>query len=462
VVVLKFGGTSVAEVEGIRRVAGIVAAEPRPRVVVVSALAGVTDALLTLASAGATIPGNPPPRALDALLRRHIAAAAMIRDRAARASLEHELYAIAGHVAATLESAPGRLSPRSRDDIAAAGELWSSRLLATVLRDRGVPAVWLDARHVMHTNSHHGNAAPNLDATRDAATRLVKPHLDRGEVVVLGGFIGSDPGGATTTLGRGGSDCSAAVLGACLDAEEIQIWTDVDGVLTADPRVVPHARVVPHLSYGEAHDLASAGAKVLHPGTIGPAVDRAIPVAVRNSHRPTAPGTVVSARRPAADAPLVAGLACRAGAVLFEVVAHERADVDEFVARVFGELELARVEAVLADLCGNRLVFTVHASERLDGLRRSLSKSAEVRVTEGLATVTVVGDGLITDPHLAADAARALRDVRVHLVAPPDGKRTLAFLVDGAQAALATSRLHDYFFGAARRRAAAQRPMVQA
>ena len=148
-VVLKFGGTSVGEVESIRRVAGIVAAERRPRLVVVSALAGVTDALLNLASAGPTIPGNPPPRALDALLRRHIAAAGMIRDRAARATLEHEIYAIAGRVAATLESAPGRLSPRACDEVAAAGELWSSRLLAAVLRDRGVPVVWVDARQAM-------------------------------------------------------------------------------------------------------------------------------------------------------------------------------------------------------------------------------------------------------------------------------------------------------------------------
>jgi aspartate kinase len=461
VVVLKFGGTSVGEVDSIRRVAGIVAAERRPRVVVVSALAGVTDALLDLASAGATIPGAQPPRALDLLLRRHLAAAGMVRDRALRIPLEHELYAIAGHAAATLESAPGRLSARAVDAVASAGELWSSRLLAAVLRDRGLPAVWVDARAVMRTDGHHGHAAPDLDATRETVARLVKPHADAGEVVVLGGFIGSEPGGATTTLGRGGSDCSAAVLGACLGAAEIQIWTDVDGVLTADPRVVPHARLVPHLSYGEAHDLASFGAKVLHPGTIAPAVDRAIPVVVRNSSRPDVPGTVVSADRAGGVRP-VAGLACRAGAILFEVMAHERADVDEFVSRVFGELELAGVDALLADLCGNRLVFTVQAAPDLDVLRRTLAQFAAVRMTEGLATVTLVGDGLRQDPRLAADAAQAVRDLRVHLVAQPDGKRTLSFVVDARQTKAAMSRLHDRFFGVARRRAAAQNPVAQA
>jgi aspartate kinase len=462
VVVLKFGGTSVGEVDSIRRVAGIVAAERRPRVVVVSALAGVTDALLDLASAGATVPGNQPPRALDVLLRRHIAAAAMVRGRALRIPLEHELYAIAGHVAATLESAPGRLSARAVDAVASAGELWSSRLLAAVLRDRGLPAVWVDARDVLRTDGHYGNAAPDLHATQETVARLVKPHVEGGEVVVLGGFIGSESGGATTTLGRGGSDCSAAVVGACLGAEEIQIWTDVDGVLTADPRVVPHARLVPHLSYGEAHDLASCGAKVLHPGTIAPAVDRAIPVVVRNASRPDVPGTVVSAGRAAAGARPVAGLACRAGAILFEVMAHERADVDEFVSRVFGELELAGVDAFLADLCGNRLVFTVQAAPNLDLLRRTLAKFADVRMTEGLATVTLVGDGLSEDPRLAADAAQAVRDLRVHLVAQPDGKRALSFVVDAKQTQAAMSRLHDRFFGVARRRSAAQNPMVQA
>lgn len=399
-VVLKFGGTSVGKVDAIRRVAGIIAAERRPRVVVVSALSGVTDALLDLASAGPTIPGNPPPRALDALLRRHLAAAGMVRDRILRATLAHELYAIAGSVAATLEAAAGTLSPRSRDEVAAAGELWSSRLLAAVLRDRGVPAVWLDARAVMKTNSRYENAVPDLDATREAVARLVRPPLDRGEVVVLAGFIGSDSGGVTTTLGRGGSDWSASLCGACLDAEEIQIWTDVDGVLTADPRLVPHARVVPHLSYGEAHDLASLGAKVLHPGTIAPAVDRGIPVVVRNSHRPAAPGTIVSAKRPEAHGHVIAGLVCRAGAI----------------------------DGGAADL----------------------------------ATVTVVGDGLVANPNLATDASRALLDIRAHLVSPQNGNRALSFVVDASHATLAVLRLHDYFFGTARGRVVPQSSAVEA
>jgi aspartate kinase len=461
-VVLKFGGTSVADVPSIRRVAGIVAAERRPRTVVVSALGGVTDALLHLAAGGGTIPGNPPPRALDMLLRRHTAAAQMIRDRAARASLEHELYAIAAHVAATLESAPGRLSPRSRDEVAAAGELWSSRLMAAVLKDHGMASAWVDARHVMRTNSHHGSATPDLDATKDAATRVLVPHLAGGRVVVLGGFMGSDPNGATTTLGRGGSDCSAAVFGACLDAAEIQIWTDVDGVLTADPRVVPHARPVPRLSYGEAHDLASFGAKVLHPGTIQPAVDRGIPVLVRNSRRPRAPGTVVGVHDVLAPAAPVAGLACRAGATLIEAVALGNDAGDRFVTDVLAELRSHGVDAALADLYGPRLVFTVQDVADVESVRVSLSRIADVRVITGLATVSVVGEGLAADPQLTADATRALGDLPIQLVARPSGGRTLAFVVDARQTSTAMSRLHDCFFGAAGRRAGVGSRVVQA
>lgn len=461
-VVLKFGGTSVADAPSIRRVAGIVAAERRPRIVVVSALGGVTDALLHLAAGGGTIPGNPPPRALDTLLRRHTAAAQMVRDRRARAALEHECYAIAAHVAATLEAAPGRLSPRSRDEVAAAGELWSSRLLAAVLNDRGIVSAWMDARHAMRTNSHHGSAAPDLECTRDAVTRLLAPHLASGRVVVLGGFIGSDPNGATTTLGRGGSDYSAAVFGACLDASEIQIWTDVDGVLTADPRVVPHARPVPRLSYGEAHDLASFGAKVLHPGTIQPAVDRGIPVLVRNSHRPGAPGTVVGARDVSAPAGPVAGLACRGGATLIEAVALGTDDGDRFVTDVFATLHGHGIDAALADLCGTRLVFTVQDVADVESVRVSLSRIADVRVITGLATVSIVGEGLAADPRLTADATRALGDLPIQLVARPSGGRTLAFVVDARQTSTAMSRLHDCFFGAAGRRPPLVRPAVEA
>ena len=460
-VVLKFGGTSVGHVDAIRRVVGIVAGGPRPAVVVVSALAGVTDELVHLAAAGGTVPGNPAPRTLEAMRDRQLAAARIVRDRRARASLEREIAIVAERVAATLEAAPGRLTPRERDDVIAAGELWSSRIVAGALADVGVPAVWLDARQILRTDSHHGAALPLLPGTRQAVARLVVPRLRDGQVVVLGGFIGSDAGGATTTIGRGGSDCSAAVFGACLDASEIQIWTDVDGMLTADPRLIPHARLVPRLTYGEAHDLASFGAKVLHPGTIQPAVARGIPVIVRNSWRPDAAGTLVGGAEASPRGVGVAGLATRGCVTLVEVVARQPAQPD-FITEVFAALQRAGFEAVLADRRGDRLALTLHDLPDAQPLIATLASLGDVRVTTDLAVVCAVGDGLAAAPRLAHDAATALRDVPIHLAGRPAGGRTLAFVVDRSQAAGALARLHDCFFGAAGHSPRAAHDVVQA
>ncbi len=461
-VVLKFGGSSVADVESIRRVVSIIAKERRPRAVVVSALAGVTDGLLQLADGAKTMTATMAAQVIDALRQRHLVAAELVRGGAARAALEREIDAIAAHLGELLRAAADGLSPRSRDDVAAAGELWSSRLLAAVLEDAGVPSAWIDARTVLRTDSQYGSAVPDIARTRDAVTQLVVPHLERGAVAVLGGFIGSDPQGVTTTLGRGGSDCSAAVLGACLGAAEIQIWTDVDGVHTADPRVIPHARAVPHLSYEEAHDLAAFGAKVLHPGTIQPAVARGIPVLVRNSHRPAAPGTVVGrGNAPASHGPVV-GLAVRAGVTLIEAIAAEEPIPDDFVTSIFAVLGVHSVTALLADLCGGRLLLAIEDLADPTVVTDALSRIASVRMSPGVAVVSAVGEGLVSDRQLQADAALALTGLPVRLVCRPAGSRAVAFVVDAAHAATAMARLHDCFFGAEAPALALSGPVVQA
>ena len=461
-VVLKFGGTSVGEPAAIRRVLGIIAAEHRRRIVVVSAFSGVTDGLLQLAAGG-----NPASaaRPLAALLDRHIAAARMVRDDSARTALEQALRDGAARVAAVLESSAGRpLSPAFRDEVVAAGELWSSRVLAALLHDQGMPVQWLDAREVLKTDANHGGAAPDLQATRSAAARLLSPIVARGAIAVLGGFIGSDANGRTTTLGRGGSDYSAAVLGASLDAAEIQIWTDVDGVLTADPRILPQARLVARLSYGEAHDLASHGAKVLHPGTITPAVQRRIPVLVRNSHNPGAPGTLVTGRDHVGPRDRVAGLACRVGVALIEATVRDGSDPTELTHRVFDALAASGAEATLAERCGDRLVVTTDAANTsaAEAVRNALGGLAHVKIRSSLATVVIVGEGLASDQKLAADARAALRDITVYLTTRPAGGRTLAFVVDESHVEAAIGRLHDSFFGVARQGAPAPCAVVQA
>lgn len=444
--VLKFGGTSVADADAIRRAAAIVAAQRGPRVVVVSALAGVTDALLAIAD----IACADEPRALaalDGLAARHHDVARTIqqatRRQLAAAGIDGLARAARVVIKSIHASGRSRPSPAMSDRLAATGELWSSRLTAAIFEDAGIASRWADAREIVRTDARHQAATPDTVATAASVDRIVRPALAAERVVVIGGFIGSAPDGSTTTLGRGGSDYSAALLGACLSADEIQIWTDVDGVLTADPRVIAHARLVERLSYAEAHDLATFGAKVLHPGTIHPAAARNIPVRVLNSRRPNAAGTVIGPHaEPVADARLTA-VACRGGVTLVEVTSRDTRGREPFAARVFHELARSGTPVVLADICGNRLTVAVDESANLESFRSTVAEFADVRLREGLAAVCAVGRGWSGEPQLIRDALAVIGDTPVHLVARPSGSSPLAFVVDEEYAELTMTRLHD-------------------
>ncbi len=264
---------------------------------VVSALARVTDALLEVARLAERGDAAAARAAVRALRLRHEEMTTLVRQPERRAELLKlldvlfaELEGVASALAVVRE-----VSPRSCDALVAAGELASSRIVAAALAEAGLPSRWLDARDLLVTDAAHGAASPDRAATDERLRSRVSALLQQGLVAVTGGFVGATASGVTTTLGRGGSDYSAALFGAGLAAEEIQIWTDVDGMLTADPRLVPAPRVVTHLSFAEASELAYFGAKVLHPSTILPAVGLGIPVRILNSHRPRAEGTLITA-----------------------------------------------------------------------------------------------------------------------------------------------------------------------
>src|SRR5574341_854214 len=300
--IMKFGGTSVADTAACANVASIVqAAKDQRPIVVVSAIAGFTNALLATVEQAQTGDARGAARALDEWLERHL-------------TIAHELVAEAGRAPFELAVADAKkqfrellkiiaaypvTTPPLQDAIVAHGELLSSRLITAALRENGLPAQFVDARGRVKTDDNYGNAAP-LAETAALLIELLQPLVETKKIPVLGGFIGSTGTGVTTTLGRGGSDFTAAIVGAALDAREIQIWTNVSGVLTADPRVVPDARTIPVLSYQEAAELAYFGAKVLHPKTIQPAVDKNIPVRVCNSHAPRDAGTLIVAQSEAA------------------------------------------------------------------------------------------------------------------------------------------------------------------
>jgi aspartate kinase len=341
----------------------------------------------------------------------------------------------------------GAVTPPLLDKLVAVGELWSSRLVAAFLADAALPVQWIDARHVVRTDGRHRHATPDLAATDEAVRRLVRPALALDRVVVIGGFIGAGPDGATTTLGRGGSDYSAALLGACLLADEIEIWTDVDGVFSADPRIVERARVLSALSYEDAEILATFGAKVLHPKTIEPAAALDIPVRVLNSRRPDEPGTRIDATG-SPDAGYTA-VASRTGVCLVQLTSRARRPDGAFAARALQALADAQVAVLLGEVHKGRLTVAVDHTVDLEAVRARVRDFADVVARNGLSAVCAVGDRLARDPRLVTNALALLDGREIHLVARPGGASALAVVIDDRDAHDLVARLHDAFAGEA-------------
>jgi aspartate kinase len=445
-VILKFGGTSVADAGPIGQAAAIVARTPGPKVVVVSALAGVTDRLLQAARLAADGRLEAARGVLARLVDRHRRLADALAGPGAPdlqkwiGRCTEEVDALAG-AAAVLRDLP----PRFLDAIAAAGELLSSRLVAAAFERAGVLASWVDARHVIVTDAEHTAATPLLDPTAARLDAALRPLFAAGRVPVLGGFIGATAEGVTTTLGRGGSDFTAAVVGACLGAREIQIWTDVDGLLTADPRIVPGAVAVERLSFAEARELAYFGAKVLHPATIEPAVLRGIPVRILNSRRPEAPGTLVDGRR-AAGRGAPAALACRRPLVAVEIASRGTLRPAAFLRHVFETFDRARLQPAIATGADGLVLAAVDDGERARRLAALLSDHARLELRPGMALLCAVGDDLLDDPRLVVEALAALDGIPVRAVGQPPSGRSVTVLLEEADLARAMTRLHDRFF----------------
>jgi aspartate kinase len=450
-IVMKFGGTSVADAEAIARVVGIVkaarASSGLPPVVIVSAMSGVTDRLLELTQAAEQRRDAHVLNGVAELSRRHFEALERLLPPEAAGDVLPEIAAQLDDLRALLK-ATGILraaSPSAHDAIVCTGELMNSRILAAALQQAGVATAWVDARRTIVTDGAHTSAAPLAPETRDAVAREIVPRVADGRVPVLGGFVGATIQGVTTTLGRGGSDYSAAIIGAALDAREIQIWTDVDGMLTADPRVVANPRVVPHLSFGEASELAYFGAKVLHPSTILPAVAKDIPVRILNSRRPEASGTIISAEPPAADRPLAA-VACKRHVTMVEITSTRMLMAHGFLRRVFEIFERYRTAVDVVTTSEVSVSVTVDEDRGLGDIVAALREFAEVSVEADLAILCAVGDNLRTDPRIAARVIGALEGFRVRMVSQAASRRNVTIVLSDADLAAAMSQLHDEFF----------------
>ena len=341
----------------------------------------------------------------------------------------------------------GELTPRSLDAISACGERLSCEIVATALEAAGIPARSVDARGLLVTDDSYGRAQPIMDETAVRVRELLRPLVAHAIVPVVAGFVGSTRDGVTTTLGRGGSDWSAAVIGALLPAEEIQIWTDVDGMLTVDPRLIPAARVISEVSFEEAAELAYFGAKVLHPATIKPAVERGIAVRVLNSLNPTAPGTLVT------DGP--EGLLGEPRAIAFKkgitvvLISQPRMLMAHgFVARVFEVFDKHRTAVDLIATSEVSISATVDDPERLAPIQSELAQLGEVRILRNMAIVSMVGRGFVRRAGLAARVFQALRSVNVVMISFGASDVNLSFVVAEADAERAVRLLHSEFFEA--------------
>ncbi len=443
----KFGGTSVDGGKRLLDVARIIGEQEAPCVVVVSAMAGVTDVLSGLAGprVGAS-DGCEPTRetdarsALDGLGRRHREVAAeLARDGESLTALEARIDHILDRVRAALDAMPESGSDRTRDRVMAAGEDLAVELAVAALKDEGISATALDARSLVWTDSCFGAAVPDVDAVGRLARERILPLLDDGLVTVIQGFVGRDVAGATTTLGRGGSDFTATLLAAALGAPEVVIWTDVDGILSGDPGSVAGARVLPEIGFEEAVELAYFGARVIHPTAAKHAIAGNVLVRVRNTFRPANEGTVIHFdRRGVAD---FAAVAHKPEVVLIKVRAFPSAMAYGFLARVFEVLARHRVPVDLVATSHSSTAFTIDRNEELAEARRELAEFAEVEVVPNMATVTVVGHGLLKEPRLSAKVLRAVEGTPVHLISQASDV-SLSFVVDEDDAPDLVRSLH--------------------
>ncbi len=454
-IVMKFGGSSVANALRMHNAADLVEnAKHAQPCVVLSAMGKTTDALFAAAQ-------DAVSAVLEAALGRVEAVFAMATTTTTELLRNPTPTVVALHAMRTDVETLLRgvallreLTPRTRDAIVAHGERIATLVFAALLAERGLPVAHLDARLVMRTDETHGAATPLRPILRDLVQQHLLPQLRAGQIVVTQGYVGATTTGATTTLGRGGSDWSAALLGEAIAAEEVQIWTDVEGVLTADPRLVADARPIPVLSPAEAAELAAFGAKVLHPATIQPAVDACIPVTVRHTLRPHGAFTTIDPRLRTRERGGIAALACRGPVTVLTMTSTRMLAASGYLANLFAAFGQLGICVDLVATAEVSVTCTVEPEAPIERLTKALAGFATIDVAEGRAIVVAVGEGLRRSPGLLARAVTALHPINPEVVCFGGNDRNLSFVVRLAEVGSVMNRLHAEFFGQAARASA--------
>src|SRR5262245_18571530 len=445
--VMKFGGTSVESAKAIERVAGIVKGrEARRPVVVVSAMGKTTNKLLAIADAAIHGARDEYIRQIHDLRDFHSREARLVVPLAHRAELDRTLDDHFQELTELVKGLAvlGELTPRSIDAISSYGERLSSYIVTLAFRHFGMKAEHVDSRAVVITDRRHTQAAPLYTQTYKRLGETIPP-IARESVVVMGGFIGSTEDGVTTTLGRGGSDFTASIVGAGIVAEAIEIWTDVDGMLTADPTILPGGHRVKSISFAEAAELAYFGAKVLHPATVVPAIEKNIPVYILNSRRPEVPGTRITSE-PVRCGNAVKSIACKRKITLVNVHSTRMLMAYGFLNRIFEVFNRKETSVDMVATSEVSVSLTIDNPARLDEIVAELREFAEVEIEKNQSIVCLVGENIRYTPGVARRVFNSLDGINIRMISQGASLLSISFVVAEADLHRAVEALHSEFF----------------
>ncbi|MBX9571028.1 MAG: lysine-sensitive aspartokinase 3 [Candidatus Obscuribacterales bacterium] len=450
-IVMKFGGTSVGSAERMQEVISLVQSaqqKGRQPVVVLSAMSGITNWLIEGAELALDRKFEDAVKVLDKIRDKHVEAInKLFSNGPRRAELMDTLNEKLDELLILYKGVAylGELSKRSLDAISGFGELLSSAMVASYAEEKGLNCKWLDARQMVITNENFGRAEPVWDKLVPLCRNKILPHLEKGAAVFTQGFIGSTESGINTTLGRGGSDYSASIIGVALDADEIQIWTDVDGMMSADPRVVKEAKVLAEVSFQEASELAYFGAKVLHPMTIHPAVEKNIPVKILNTLNPSATGTIIKGTVTSGD-DMIRAVAAKKNISAIYLSSPNMLMSHGYLAKVFEIFDRHKVAVDLISTSEVSIALTIDTTDKLDQLHKELAEYADVQVMREVSIVSVVGRQFRYQSGIAGKVFKALSDIPVLMISGGASDINLSFVVSADQSDRAVQQLHAEFF----------------
>ncbi|MFB3905663.1 MAG: lysine-sensitive aspartokinase 3 [Acidobacteriota bacterium] len=445
---MKFGGTSVQDQTAMSRVIEAVAKfRNRQPIVVLSAMAGATNGLLKIGDSAYRGQREEAEAIAGRLREHHLSVARGLLEGPRLAKTEDFIAASFGEIQNIIQGLYllGECSLRTKDALASFGERLSTFIFAEALLEKGYPSILVDSRELIKTDNGFTQAVVLQDVSFPLLRERLLPLLQEGRIPVLQGFIGATQDGITTTIGRGGSDYSASLVGAAIGAEEIQIWTDVPGILTADPRIVPNVYKIKLISFREASELAYFGAKVLHPSTLLPAVTRSIPVQVCNSATIDQPGTFISSQSVPCRTP-IKSIACKKGITIINIYSTRMLLAHGFLRRIFEAFEKHHTVVDVVSTSEVNVSLTIDSTARLDAILTDLRQFADVEVEEDAAIICVVGDNVRNTPGIAGRIFSAVNSINVRMISQGASRINVTFLVGGNRMEEAVRALHQEFF----------------